>query len=236
MPLLWLINANATFTLHLHGVVTKLLVQVVGSASARFACWQCHLDSGCFGTLCLASGHIWQETVSYLKVSEKSQPYKEVKQSYWGGYIYRWSISVCVVKQCSCQLLIYICLLLRSYLFICQSSSLDSDSNILTIGWITLTFCSDIDDSLLAEPTDFGVCLTFSRGLQWGWHFHLFFCWMETFFPTHIPLRMNCYHFAHPLRCPLFQYNNNNNCFITKYLQNIPIRDCTLHLMLFSKC
>lgn len=62
-PLLWLINVNATFTLHLHGVVTKLLIQVVGSASPRFARWQCHLDTGCFGTLCLSSEHRKEETV-----------------------------------------------------------------------------------------------------------------------------------------------------------------------------
>ena len=62
MPLLWLINANATFTLHLHGVVTKLLIQVVGSASPRFARWQCHLDTGCFGTLCLPPGYSGEKT------------------------------------------------------------------------------------------------------------------------------------------------------------------------------
>ncbi len=76
MPVLWLISVNATFTLHLHGVVTKLLVQVVGSAGPRFACWQSHLDAGCFGTLCLASRRSREETqwVTY-EIRAKSLPW-----------------------------------------------------------------------------------------------------------------------------------------------------------------
>lgn len=54
--LLGLICVIAGVTLHLHGVVTQLLVQVVGGASSRFACWQCHLDASRFGTFRLASG------------------------------------------------------------------------------------------------------------------------------------------------------------------------------------
>lgn len=58
----WLMNINATFALHSHGVVTQLLVQVVGGPPRGFACRQCHLDTGCFGTLCLAPGHGTDET------------------------------------------------------------------------------------------------------------------------------------------------------------------------------
>lgn len=61
-PVFWHMSEKATFTLHLHGVVTQLFIQVVGSASPRFACWQCHLDAGSFGTLCLAPGHSREKT------------------------------------------------------------------------------------------------------------------------------------------------------------------------------
>lgn len=54
MSPLRLINVNGALTLHSHGVVSQFLVQVVGSSSPRFTCWQGHLDTGCFGTLCLA--------------------------------------------------------------------------------------------------------------------------------------------------------------------------------------
>lgn len=57
---------NATFTHHLHGVVAELLVQVVGRASTRFACWHRHLDTGCFGTLRLPSGHREKRKHGYL--------------------------------------------------------------------------------------------------------------------------------------------------------------------------
>lgn len=46
-------------SLHLHAVVSKFLIQVVGGSSPWFSCWQSHLDTGGFGTLCLASG--WRE-------------------------------------------------------------------------------------------------------------------------------------------------------------------------------
>ena len=73
MTLLWLINVNATFTLHLHGVVTQLFVQVVGGSSSRFACWQGHLDTGCFGTLCLASEHSREEKLSTKNLMKLEQ-------------------------------------------------------------------------------------------------------------------------------------------------------------------
>lgn len=76
----WLTSVNATFTLHLHGIVTQLLIQVVGGASSRFACRQCHLDAGRFGTFGLASGHGRQRTQSWTsKVKVKSSLQKEEK-------------------------------------------------------------------------------------------------------------------------------------------------------------
>lgn len=63
----WLINVNATFTLHLHGVVTQLFIQVVSRASPRLACWQSHLDPSRFGTLGLAPGHGRGQTQIILK-------------------------------------------------------------------------------------------------------------------------------------------------------------------------
>lgn len=53
-------------TLHLHAVVSKFLIQVVGGSSPWFSGWQSHLDTGGFGTLCLASG--WREEEGQTEV------------------------------------------------------------------------------------------------------------------------------------------------------------------------
>lgn len=54
-------------TRHLHAVVSKFLIQVVGGSSSWFPGWQSHLDTGGFGTLCLPSGGREEERQSEWK-------------------------------------------------------------------------------------------------------------------------------------------------------------------------